>query len=62
MEADETVTTLQTKLASPEVQTDYEQIPVVMAELESAKKEADELLLRWEFLEDVRTNSPDVSG
>ena len=58
MEADEIVTALQTKLASPEVQTDYEQIPVVMAELEAAKKEADELLLRWEFLEDVRANSP----
>ena len=58
MEADEVVTALQTKLASPEVQTDYEQIPVVMAKLEAAKKEADELLLRWEFLEDVRTNSP----
>lgn len=58
MEADEVVTALQTKLASPEVQTDYEQIPVVMAEVEAAKKEADELLLRWEFLEDVRANSP----
>ncbi len=58
MEADEVVTALQTKLASPEVQTDYEQIPVVMAEVEAAKKEADELLLRWEFLEDVRSNAP----
>ncbi|YCM43284.1 ABC-F family ATP-binding cassette domain-containing protein [Verrucomicrobiaceae bacterium 227] len=58
MEADETVTTLQTKLASPEVQTDYEQIPVVMAELEAAKKEADELLHRWEFLEDLRAKTP----
>jgi len=58
MEADDVVTALQTKLASPEVQTDYEQIPVVMAELEAAKKEADELLHRWEFLEELRSKTP----
>ena len=58
MEADEIVTVLQEKLASPEVQTDYEQIPVVMAELEEAKKKADELLNRWEFLEEVKANDP----
>ena len=59
MEADEIVTALQTKLASPEVQTDYEQIPIVMAEVEAAKKEADELLLRWEFLEGTKVQSPE---
>ena len=59
MEADEIVTALQTKLASPEVQTDYEQIPIVMAEVEAAKKEADELLLRWEFLEETKVQSPE---
>lgn len=58
MEADDTVTTLQEKLSSPEVQTDFEQIPVVMAELEAAKKVADGLINRWEFLEEVKANSP----
>jgi len=58
MEADEAVTALQEKLSSPEVQTDHEQIPVVMAELEEAKKKADQLLNRWEFLEEVKANSP----
>ncbi len=56
MKADETVTVLQEKLSSPEVQTDFEQIPLVMAELEAAKKTSDELLLRWEFLEEVKAN------
>ena len=58
MEADDTVTTLQEKLSSSEVQTDFEQIPVVMAELEAAKKVADGLINRWEFLEEVKANSP----
>ena len=58
MEADDVVTTLQEKLSSPEVQTDFEQIPIVMAELEAAKKVAEELINRWEFLEDVKANSP----
>ena len=58
MEADESVTALQEKLSSPEVQTNFEQIPVVMAELESAKKVADGLINRWEFLEEVKANSP----
>ena len=58
MEADEVVTTLQEKLSSPEVQTDFERIPVVMAELEAAKKVADGLINRWEFLEEVKANSP----
>ena len=58
MEADEAVTTLQEKLSSPEVQTDFEQIPFVMAELEAAKKVADGLINRWEFLEEVKANSP----
>jgi ATP-binding cassette subfamily F protein uup len=58
MAADEAVTALQEKLSSPEVQTDFEQIPLVMAELEAAKKTSDELLLRWEFLEEVKANSP----
>ncbi|MDA7860297.1 ABC-F family ATP-binding cassette domain-containing protein [Akkermansiaceae bacterium] len=58
MEADDAVTTLQEKLSSPEVQTNFEQIPVVMAELEAAKKVADELINRWEFLEEVKANSP----
>lgn len=58
MEADDTVTTLQEKLSSPEVQTDFEQIPVVMAKLEAAKKVADGLINRWEFLEEVKANSP----
>ena len=58
MEADDVVTTLQEKLSSPDVQTDFEQIPVIMAELEAAKKVADELINRWEFLEEVKTNSP----
>lgn len=58
MEADEAVTALQEKLSSPEVQTDHEQIPIVMAELEAAKKVADDLLNRWEFLEEVKANSP----
>lgn len=58
MEADETVTILQEKLSSPEVQTDFEQIPVVMAELEAAKKVADELVNRWELLEEVKADSP----
>ena len=58
MEADDTVTTLQEKLSSPEVQTDFEQIPIVMAELEAAKKVADGLINRWEFLEEVKANSP----
>lgn len=58
MEADEAVTTLQEKLSSPEVQTDFERIPVVMAELEAAKKVADGLINRWEFLEEVKANSP----
>ena len=58
MEADDTVTTLQEKLSSPEVQTDFEQIPFVMAELEAAKKVADGLINRWEFLEEVKANSP----
>ena len=57
MEADDAVTTLQEKLSSPEVQTDFEQIPVVMAELEAAKKVADGLINRWEFLEEVKANS-----
>lgn len=56
MKADEAVTVLQEKLSSPEVQTDFEQIPLVMAELEAAKKTSDELLLRWEFLEEVKAN------
>ena len=34
MEADDVVTTLQEKLSSPDIQTDFEQIPVIMAELE----------------------------
>ena len=58
MEADDAVTTLQEKLSSPEVQTDFEQIPVVMAQLEAAKKVADEIINRWEFLEEVKANSP----
>ncbi len=58
MEADDAVTALQEKLSSPEVQTDFEQIPVVMAELEAAQKVADELINRWEFLEEVKANSP----
>ncbi len=58
MEADDAVTTLQEKLCSPEIQTDFEQIPIVMAELEAAKKVADELINRWEFLEEVKANSP----
>jgi len=58
MEADEVVTTLQEKLSSPDIQTDFEQIPVIMAELEAAKKVADELINRWEFLEEVKANSP----
>jgi len=58
MAADETVTALQEKLSSPEVQTDYEQIPLVMAELEAAKKTSDTLLLRWEHLEEVKANAP----
>ena len=58
IEADEAITTLQEKLSSPEVQTDFERIPVVMAELEAAKKVADGLINRWEFLEEVKANSP----
>lgn len=58
MTADEAVTTLQAKLSSPEVQTDFEQIPLVMAELKAAKKASDDLLHRWEFLEEVKANSP----
>ncbi len=58
MASDEAVTALQEKLSSPEVQTDFEQIPLVMAELEAAKKTADDLLLRWEFLEEVKANTP----
>lgn len=58
MEADDAVTALKEKLSTPEVQTDFEQIPVVMAELEAAKKVADDLLNRWEFLEEVKANSP----
>ena len=58
MEADEVVTTLQEKLSSPEVQTDFERIPIVMAELEAAKKVVDGLINRWEFLEEVKANSP----
>ncbi len=58
MASDEAVTALQAKLSSPEVQTDHEQIPLVMAELEAAKKIADDLLLRWEFLEEVKANTP----
>ena len=58
MEADDVVTTLQEKLSSPEVQTNFEQIPVIMAELEAAKKVADGLINRWEFLEEVKANSP----
>ena len=58
MEADEAVTTLQEKLSSPEVQTDFERIPVVMAELDAAKKVADGLINRWEFLEELKANSP----
>ena len=58
MEADDVVATLQEKLSSPEVQTDFEQIPIVMAELEAAKKVAEELINRWEFLEEVKANSP----
>ena len=58
MEADDVVTTLQEKLSSPDIQTDFEQIPVIMAELEAAKKVADELINRWEFLEEVKGNSP----
>ena len=58
MEADHVVTTLQEKLSSPDIQTDFEQIPVIMAELEAAKKVADELINRWEFLEEVKANSP----
>jgi hypothetical protein len=30
-----------------------------MAEVEAAKKEADELLLRWEFLEETKVQSPE---
>ncbi|MFT6862415.1 MAG: ATP-binding cassette subfamily F protein uup [Akkermansiaceae bacterium] len=58
MAADEAVTDLQKKLSSPEVQTDFEQIPKVMAELEAAKRTSDTLLLRWELLEAVKANSP----
>ena len=58
MEADDAVTTLQEKLCSPEIQTDFEKIPIVMAELEAAKRVADELITRWEFLEEVKANSP----
>jgi ATP-binding cassette subfamily F protein uup len=61
MASDEAVTALQEKLSSPEVQTDFEQIPLVMAELEAAKKLADDLLLRWEFLEEVKANDPTKS-
>ncbi len=58
MEADDAVTALQEKLSTPEVQTDFEQIPIIMAELEATKKVADDLLNRWEFLEEVKANSP----
>ena len=58
MDADALVTTLQEKLSTPEVQTDHEQIPLVMAELDSAKKIADDLLNRWELLEEIKANSP----
>ena len=58
MTADEAVTALQERLSTPEVQTDHEQIPLVMAELDLAKKSADRLLNRWEFLEEIKANSP----
>ncbi|MBG68630.1 MAG: ABC transporter ATP-binding protein [Roseibacillus sp.] len=58
MEADKVVSTLEERLSSPEVQTDFEQIPIIVAELEVAKKVADELVDRWEFLEQVKANSP----
>ena len=58
MSADQLVTTLQEKLSTPEVQTDHHQIPLVMAELDSAKKIADDLLNRWEYLEEIKTKSP----
>ena len=58
MEADKVVSTLEERLSSPEVQTDFEQIPIIVAELEAAKKVADELVDRWEFLEEVKANSP----
>ena len=58
MEADDVVTTLQEKLSSPDIQSDFEQIPVIMGELEVAKNVAVELIIRWEFLEEVKGNSP----
>ncbi|MDA7901158.1 ABC-F family ATP-binding cassette domain-containing protein [bacterium] len=51
MAADEKVVALEEKMASPEVQTNYEEIPKVMEEVKAAKKEAEEALARWEYLE-----------
>ncbi len=51
MAADEKVVELETKMASPEVQTNYEEIPKVMEEVKAAKKAAEEALARWEYLE-----------
>ena len=58
MAADEVVTALQEKLSTPEVQTDHEQIPLVMAELKEAETIANDLITRWEYLEEVKANSP----
>ena len=58
MAADEVVTALQEKLSTPEVQTDHEQIPLVMAELKEAETIANDLITRWEYLEEVKANTP----
>jgi len=59
MKAEEQVETLEAKASSPEVQTDYEQIPIVLAELEEAKASAAKLYARWEELEAIKEAAPE---
>ncbi len=53
-EAEEKIEKLEATLASPEVQTNYEEIPKVVASLDEAKTECAKLYERWEELEALK--------
>ena len=54
MEAEEAVATLEAKLNDPAFQSErFEEVPAVVAELETAKTEVTRLYARWEELESL---------
>ncbi len=57
LEAETKVEDLEKKAADPAVQTNYEEIPKVIAELEEAKTISETLYARWEELEALKAQS-----